>query len=294
MRTLWPQRRPTPEQEAAVARGWELLDAGDPEAALDAFAQGRPHAEAPLGRAAALLDLGDDLGAYQAARKIAVDRIPPARRQLARRIRAAALLETGRREQALEAVDTALHANREDLEAVRMRAEVLFRLGRLLEAAEAAHRAAEAIGDASAWSLLGRIQVFNEQPAEAAFARAADLDPEHFPRPHRVSRAAFERLADQALAEIPPAFHRYLANTLVVVEDHPTLEAVRMGTDPGLLGVYEGGTALESGMPEHIVLYQQSHENLCGTAEALRAEVRETILHEVGHHFGMEESEMPF
>ncbi len=291
---MWPWRRATPEQEAAVAQGWDRLEAGDAEAALAAFARGRPHPEALLGRAAALLDLGDGLGAYQAARKIAVDRIGPARRQLARRIRAEALLEAGRREQALETLDSALRTEPEDLEAVRLRAEVLFRLGRLPEAAQAAQRAADGTADPEAWALLGRIQVFSGQSGEAAFARAAALDAKHFPRPYRVSRAAFERLADQALAEIPPAFHRYLGNTLVVVDDHPSLEAVRLGTDPGLLGVYEGGTALESGMPEHIVLYQQNHENLCGTAEALRVEVRETILHEVGHHFGMEEDEMPF
>jgi predicted Zn-dependent protease with MMP-like domain len=101
-------------------------------------------------------------------------------------------------------------------------------------------------------------------------------------------------MAGEALDEVPAAFQRYLSNTLIVVEDRPSLEAVARGTDPDLLGLYEGGTALEHGMPEHIVLYQQNHENICADRKALRAEVRETILHEIGHHFGMEEGELPF
>jgi predicted Zn-dependent protease with MMP-like domain len=109
-----------------------------------------------------------------------------------------------------------------------------------------------------------------------------------------VPRGDFQQMASEALDEVPAAFQRYLSNTLIVVEDRPSLEAVSQGTDPDLLGLYEGGTALEHGMPEHIVLYQQNHENICADRKALRAEVRETILHEIGHHFGMEEGELPF
>ncbi len=294
IRIPWP-RRVTPAHEDAVRRGWQLLEAGNAEQALDAFDHGGPHPEAPLGKARALLELGDGVGAHRSAREISLDRLPMTRQQEARRIRAAALLEVGRREAALGAIEEALRLEPEDWSARRQLAHVLFCLGRLEEGErEAAQAAQESQSDAAAWSLLGRIQVFRGASGDDAFARAARLEPEHYPRPHRVSRTQFEQLAGAALDEIPETFQRYLANTLIVVEDHPSLEAVRHGTDPDLLGIYEGGTALESGMPEHIVLYQKNHENLCPTAADLRAEVRATILHEVGHHFGMEETEMPF
>jgi len=288
-------RRLRPGHEEAVRRGWELLAAGDAEGAVEAFAAGGPHPEAPLGRARALLELGDGVGAERAARKLAVAKLPAERQQEGRRILAAALLASGKREQALRAADLALAAEPRDAAARSERARILFRLGELAEAeAEARRVTAEAPDDPEAWSLLGRVQVFQGEAGDEAFRRAAALDPASHPQPYRVSRAQFQRLASEALDEIPEVFQRYLANTLVIVEDHPSLDAVRRGTDPDLLGVYEGATALASDMPEHIVLYQKNHEHLCPTAEALRAEVRQTILHEVGHHFGMEEQELPY
>ncbi len=288
-------RRLRPEHEEAVRRGWQLLAEGDAEGAVEAFAAAGPHPEAPLGRARALLELGDGVGAERAARKVAIARLPAERQQEARRVLAAALLGTGKRQEALRAADLAVAAAPRDAAARRERARILFSLARLEEAqSEAGGVTAEAPSDPEAWSLLGRIQVFLGESGDGAFARAAALDPAGHPRPYRVSRAQFERLASEALDEIPEVFQRYLANTLVVVEDHPSLDAVRQGTDPDLLGVYEGATALASEMPEHIVLYQKNHEHLCPTAEALREEVRQTILHEVGHHFGMEEQELPY
>jgi predicted Zn-dependent protease with MMP-like domain len=287
--------RVTPAQEQAVQRGWALLDSGDWEAALLAFDGGGRHPEAPLGRAVALLELGDATGAERAVRKVDLDRLPEARRQDARRVRAATLLGTGQREQALRAAEDAVTAGPDDYEARLLRARGLFALARLDEAEE---RVREALAldpqDAAAWHLLGRLQLFRGTPAQAAFARAAELDPAGFPLPCRVPRSDFQQMAGEALDEVPAAFQRYLSNTLIVVEDRPSLEAVARGTDPDLLGLYEGGTALEHGMPEHIVLYQQNHENICADRRAIRAEVRETILHEIGHHFGMEESELPF
>jgi predicted Zn-dependent protease with MMP-like domain/Tfp pilus assembly protein PilF len=287
--------RHTPAQEQAVLRGWDLLDAGEWEAALEAFDAGGRHPEAPLGRAVALLELGDTTGAERAVRKVDLNGLPETRRQDARRVRAAALLGTGQREHALRAAEDAVAAEPDDGEARLLRARVLLALARLDEA-EATVREALALDpqDAAAWHLLGRLQLFRGTAAEAAFARAAELDPAGYALPCRVSRSQFEQMASAALDEVPATFQRYLSNTMIVVEDRPSLEALAQGTDPDLLGLYEGGTALEHGMPERIVLYQQNHENICADREALRAEVRETILHEIGHHFGMAEGELPF
>src|SRR2546430_871925 len=61
-----------------------------------------------------------------------------------------------------------------------------------------------------------------------------------------------------------------------------------------LLALYEGATVLEHGLPERIVLYQRNHENVVSDDRELAEEVRETMRHEVGHHFGMAEDELPY
>ncbi len=97
----------------------------------------------------------------------------------------------------------------------------------------------------------------------------------------------FESAAQAAVDSIPDDFKPYLENTIFIIEE---------SSPEGLMGLYEGATALGAGegMPERITLYKRSHERAASSMEELVEEVRETILHEVGHHFGMEEDELPF
>jgi predicted Zn-dependent protease with MMP-like domain len=97
----------------------------------------------------------------------------------------------------------------------------------------------------------------------------------------------FEAAAEAALNSIPQEFKRYLENTVFVIEE---------SSPDDLMGLYEGGTALAAGegMPERITLYKRSHERAVGSIDELIDEVRKTILHEVGHHFGMEEEDLPY
>lgn len=170
-----------------------------------------------------------------------------------------------------------------------------YRTGQMRSAGETAERLVSLEPDAAALHLLGRIRLWLQRPdAEEAFAGAADLDPEHYVRPYRVDPDQFERMAAAALRRIPAEFHQFLDNTLIVVEPLPRLRAVRAGEDPDLLGLYEGATALERGLPERIVLYQVNHENVSGSKEELAEMIEETVRHEVGHHFGMEEDELPY
>jgi predicted Zn-dependent protease with MMP-like domain len=149
--------------------------------------------------------------------------------------------------------------------------------------------------DAATWNLLGRLRIWlDDKDAAAAFARAAQLEPDVFLVPYRVKRDRFTRMAEGALAAIPENFQAQLTNTLIVVDDLPDLDAVREGEDPDLLGLYEGATVLEHGLPERIVLYQRNHENIVADERELAEQVRETMRHEVGHHFGMEEDELPY
>jgi predicted Zn-dependent protease with MMP-like domain len=97
----------------------------------------------------------------------------------------------------------------------------------------------------------------------------------------------FEAAAQAAVDSIPEEFRPYLDNTVFIIEE---------GSTDGLMGLYEGATALAAGegMPERITLYKRAHEEMATTVEELVEEVRRTILHEVGHHFGMEEDDLPY
>jgi predicted Zn-dependent protease with MMP-like domain len=99
--------------------------------------------------------------------------------------------------------------------------------------------------------------------------------------------AQFEAAAQEAIDSIPAQFKPYLENTMFIIEE---------SSPEGLLGLYEGATALGAGegMPERITLYKRSHERSADSMAALVEEVRRTILHEVGHHFGMGEDDLPF
>jgi predicted Zn-dependent protease with MMP-like domain len=96
----------------------------------------------------------------------------------------------------------------------------------------------------------------------------------------------FEAAAQAAVDSIPDEFRPYLENTVFVIEE---------SSPEDLMGLYEGATALAGlGMPERITLYKRSHERAVGSIDELVDEVRRTILHEVGHHFGMDEEDLPY
>ncbi len=102
----------------------------------------------------------------------------------------------------------------------------------------------------------------------------------------RVSMQQFEAAAQAAVDSIPDEFKPYLENTVFVIEER---------SPEDLMGLYEGATALAGlGMPERITLYKRSHEDAADSIDELVDEVRRTILHEVGHHFGMEEDDLPY
>ncbi len=103
----------------------------------------------------------------------------------------------------------------------------------------------------------------------------------------RVSMKQFVEAAQAAIDSIPEEFQPYLENTVFLVEEQ---------SPEGLMGLYEGAGALASGegLPERITLYKRAHEDATRTMAELVEEVRRTILHEVGHHFGMDEDDLPY
>ena len=97
----------------------------------------------------------------------------------------------------------------------------------------------------------------------------------------------FEEMVEKAIESIPEQFQPYLENTVFIVEE---------SSPDGLMGLYHGAGALHAGegFPEQITLYKRSHERVTANMRQLIEEIRRTILHEVGHHFGMEEDELPY
>ena len=97
----------------------------------------------------------------------------------------------------------------------------------------------------------------------------------------------FEQLVEQAIAALPSRFRRQLRNVVFIVENEPPR--------PGLLGLYEGRPLTErsfaqaASMPDRITIFQGPHERDARSTAELRSNVEETVWHEVGHYFGMDE-----
>jgi len=115
--------------------------------------------------------------------------------------------------------------------------------------------------------------------------------------------SAFEELVAEALELLPEEFGRALDNIAVVVEDEPDAEVLTdAGMDPDqddLFGLYEGiplteRDSLYSALPDRIIIYRLPILRACRSRRRVIREVRDTVVHELGHHFGMAEEDMPF
>ncbi|HVM59013.1 MAG TPA: metallopeptidase family protein [Candidatus Paceibacterota bacterium] len=123
--------------------------------------------------------------------------------------------------------------------------------------------------------------------------------------------AAFERLAAEEFNRIPERFMKRIANCALLIAEEPdeaTRRAEGLGPEETLLGLYHGVPATERGdfysgvLPDTITLFRlplmEEAEMLLeeGRAKdeesALRLAIRETLWHEIGHHFGMSEAEV--
>jgi len=116
-----------------------------------------------------------------------------------------------------------------------------------------------------------------------------------------LSRQTFKRLVEEAIRSLPPPFLARLRNVDVVVEEHPTVQELSAaGVEPPdtLLGLYTGVPLTERGswygnvLPDKITLYQRPMQALCRSRQELRQKVREVLMHEIGHHFGLTDREL--
>ena len=140
-----------------------------------------------------------------------------------------------------------------------------------------------------------------------------------------MTRERFKRLVEEALEALPEKFARLVKNVAVVVEDEPSRDTAQRPAAAGsgqaalsgqpaesgkasskhedaeeeglLMGEYIGVPLTERGAweappPDKIVLYQKNIEAACESEEEIREEVRLTVLHELGHYFGMDEEQL--
>lgn len=118
---------------------------------------------------------------------------------------------------------------------------------------------------------------------------------------YHVSKATFGRLVERALAELPEPFAQHLEEVPIEIRDRPTrrqLRGVGLDDDQLLMGLYDGIPLTDRSVehsatrPPVIYLFQEDIELASDTEAELVAEVRTTVLHEIGHHFGMTEDDL--
>jgi predicted Zn-dependent protease with MMP-like domain len=117
-------------------------------------------------------------------------------------------------------------------------------------------------------------------------------------RSHRGKRQ-FEKWVQEAVASLPPELRERMENVAILVEDNPSgddrdwLEGAEE-----LLGLYHGisqkdrGIGYGNALPDRIIIYRKPLERISSNQENLRENIRQTVLHEVGHYFGFDEEDL--
>jgi len=124
-----------------------------------------------------------------------------------------------------------------------------------------------------------------------------------------MEREKFVKLVEEALEGLPRRFRKRIHNVAVLVENVPPGQLPRRSSQNGrtldsddtenlVLGVFEGVPTIKKSVfelpadPDRIVLYQKNIEAVCSSEDEIRKEIRLTVLHELGHYFGMTEAQL--
>lgn len=111
----------------------------------------------------------------------------------------------------------------------------------------------------------------------------------------------FEKLVEQGIDAIPEQFLELLDNVAIVVEDEPTKaqkKKLKLGQGWSLFGLYEGvphsgrGANYTAVLPDKITIFKNPIEQAARTPDEVAEIVRDTVWHEIAHHFGMDEDEV--
>ena len=116
-----------------------------------------------------------------------------------------------------------------------------------------------------------------------------------------MDREPFEKLVEEAMASLPKKFRDLMHNVAVIVEDYPPLSTRRRfgAIDKNdILGLYHGVPFQHRGPnygnlpPDVISIFQKPIEHICADEAEIRAQVQDTVIHEVAHYFGFNDAEL--
>lgn len=119
-----------------------------------------------------------------------------------------------------------------------------------------------------------------------------------------ISVEAFAQLVQQAIDDLPPPYAKLMESIAVVVEEEPpqdVLEDLDLDRGEDLLGLYQGQPLAADSFfrpggepPPRISIYRGPILRLCESPEEVVQEVYDTVVHELGHHVGLDDDEMPY
>jgi predicted Zn-dependent protease with MMP-like domain/Flp pilus assembly protein TadD len=268
-RALAELRPDDPIPRISLAR-LELHDREDPDAALDL-----------LDAAFELIDEEADLiAAIYVKTEALLARGEPEEARAALGELASSAIDDG--ELALELADLALAA--EDPQAAIRWAEVA--------------RKAEPALEADALHLLGMAheQAGDRAAMIAAWQAVRRLDLAAPPAPVHATEDEIERIAAEALDELPPQIRERLQHVPIMIDEVPSEAIIDEGLDPRLLGIFQG-PAMPDGTAQQVEvttirLFKRNLERMAEDEEHLAEEVRVTVLHETAHYFGLDEDDL--
>lgn len=119
-----------------------------------------------------------------------------------------------------------------------------------------------------------------------------------------ISSEAFAELVQQAIGDLPPPYAKLMESVAVVVEEEPpedVLQDLEVDEKDDLLGLYQGQSLAADSFfrsggepPPRISIYRGPILRLCESPEEVVQEVYDTVVHELGHHVGLDDDEMPY
>ena len=111
-------------------------------------------------------------------------------------------------------------------------------------------------------------------------------------------RKLFEKLVREAVASLPEEMKEQLENVAILVEDEPPEDGGEVGESGDMLGLYQGISKKDRGfwygnfLPDCITIYRKPLERMSTSLADLRHNVFQTVIHEVGHYFGLDEESL--
>ena len=111
---------------------------------------------------------------------------------------------------------------------------------------------------------------------------------------------SFDEITEEALEELPEFFREKLRNVEVLVQERPSEEIEKRMGKPGrtILGLYSGvpqpkrSVFAGLGRPDRIYIYREAIERQCAGGDKLKQCVKDVVMHEIGHHFGLSDEDM--